>query len=1155
MLVRPGADAQDWHLDDQNKFYWTAIIPITMDTDEMGGTEFEDGILNERGSMVLFNGNVEHRGTANTSDKVRCFLFVAFYVGSDANEDDDYDDDDELGFDVVYDFNKRVVPLNVFDRAELLTKGQVLSGDRRAFPREDKTTAFAVPPDVYVAARRRANAYHGGQYYSDPRDDPHAALEAEEQQQSLVDPGLTLKEVLEATPQVSKMWGLIQTVDTSKQFQEFYLQGNMAGGGTVVFAPVNGSFKGVLEKSDREALMLLHTALEQDKAVLEFLDSDSGAKCDIKSLFGDVNLRLTKGFTRGSSTVTCGKYKANIIETIKASNGILVLISGALAHEDSLLPEEATVGAPPLPPTTPEDLTVGERSDDPTSGSLPYDDIEDFTGGWSDDEYFQSHGDAHNASATIERVLNGDFEDDLSSAIQILRENVYDPDVLPEQLDRVLDFLETVPEDQEQLSRDIDELFEWIEEFKTQPAAAGDDDGEPDSQGTVAFEEISPRRAHKRTTYPGGGDTDVEGFDSDSGDSETSGNASDATVGAGALPLSEDRTVGDVEEFADEWSDDQTPGSKSVALPLTTPEGGGALDPHGGLQLPAFTDLERKRAPESEGEAGIPSRKRAALDPARERVAGGNDKPIELDDDDSSPKDDRVKAAKHSYSQFLLADQARYKRDKHFGNLPGGAQVRVCWAWEPITTRLDKDEVVATFEQSFECTREDMRTLQGKEWLNDKVINYYMALVEAENNKRVWIPSSHFYSGLVEGKDLHRWGTKVQRDRECRLKDLRAIIVPINYSSTHWACGVIALQSRQVCLYDSLGGSSENFKLFYDLMLAYLRDFNINIMSYKQVGSTTKIQTNHHDCGVFASLYARRAALGEDLPIQQADMQYWRRRMAYEILTANLVRDRVKRPIDDEAGGAAPPKRAKHDRIKEDMQKQGYAVVEILSELQATILRGIITERLDANLSLAGKGEPVLFEDGFPAMQFATLFPTKAQDYRDICVMLHKPGAKLYPSIDSVMFWKGDEDIIPLGLPHRDQLDDTPEQSFQAMLLLTDQNETTGGLAFLPRDFEPKPGQVQTLEGNREILTYGGASSKVVEAKAGCMIIWDSIVWHHGKRRAKKAAKSPRLSMLLAFNPPGDGTLGKHFGNETFKLFPSSAAKPPPPNGFTFGRL
>lgn len=264
----------------------------------------------------------------------------------------------------------------------------------------------------------------------------------------------------------------------------------------------------------------------------------------------------------------------------------------------------------------------------------------------------------------------------------------------------------------------------------------------------------------------------------------------------------------------------------------------------------------------------------------------------------------------------------------------------------------------------------------------------------------------------------------------------------------------------------------------------------------------------------------------------------------------------------DESPVAAPRRRRSRPPSADDSvdweratQSRGlrkhYKVVNILSREQAKSLKDTILEGLDLDEAISGTGQHVVYR--LAQDLFLAKFPEESEKYKAEFERRHDdPEVALYPSSDGIIYWKKDMTInlteghgVPGG-PHRDQGHSNEKATFQAMLLLTDQNEHTGGFAVsaAPEEDtmvtyvnEPSSGTKRSFLLNNDAAAsewHKEHPSKVVSAEAGDMIIWDSALWHHGKAPPDNFVTDTRLAILLAYNPeaPTPGGGASHYGRK-----------------------
>ncbi|KZO90173.1 cysteine proteinase [Calocera viscosa TUFC12733] len=210
--------------------------------------------------------------------------------------------------------------------------------------------------------------------------------------------------------------------------------------------------------------------------------------------------------------------------------------------------------------------------------------------------------------------------------------------------------------------------------------------------------------------------------------------------------------------------------------------------------------------------------------------------------------------------------------------------------------RLGKD----TFRHCHKepITGESFQRLLPNGWLNDEVVNSYIALVRAEIKKlpsagsiqpSIHILGTFFYKKLVHpGYDnarLYTWTSKVD------IFKLHRLIFPIHIHGLHWITACIDVAHKRIEIYDSLHEShSKVFKVIREYLVAEHRkkkgqDIDLGCWSDWTCASFPEQQTSD-DCGVFAGACIRWLALGSKLV---GDADSMRERMALEIADGKLA--------------------------------------------------------------------------------------------------------------------------------------------------------------------------------------------------------------------------------------------------------------------------
>lgn len=190
-------------------------------------------------------------------------------------------------------------------------------------------------------------------------------------------------------------------------------------------------------------------------------------------------------------------------------------------------------------------------------------------------------------------------------------------------------------------------------------------------------------------------------------------------------------------------------------------------------------------------------------------------------------------------------------------------------------------EILGTFAR-IELTKEDLRTLKPRSWLNDNVIDAYLADITAQFPS-VFAFTTHFFTQFEEKgyNGVKRWARRKQVD--VFAKDL--VFVPVNQGNMHWTLAIV--DNREKCLkfFDSMGGRG---KRFLDELEQYLRheaqSQGKKCPTYsKQDSIEGPRQKNGSDCGVFICQVVKCLASGQSLDFHQKDMPLIRDRMAYRL--------------------------------------------------------------------------------------------------------------------------------------------------------------------------------------------------------------------------------------------------------------------------------
>ena len=252
----------------------------------------------------------------------------------------------------------------------------------------------------------------------------------------------------------------------------------------------------------------------------------------------------------------------------------------------------------------------------------------------------------------------------------------------------------------------------------------------------------------------------------------------------------------------------------------------------------------------------------------------------------------------------LESEEQVVTQPEEFPPLSPAAQAMVADAIRevPVPARDENLVRVNVSERSrMELQRGDLMRLRPGKWLGDVVINSYSHLLNLRSANdpvlpKLWCFTSFFYDALkTNGYDgVKKWGNGIRGPASLgrALFDLDLIIVPIHLGS-HWCCGVVNFEKKRLELHDSMGVTE---RCFFGLMRNYLTEeakkqkVPFNLEGWQDhVSTDSPEQHNGFDCGLFMARYAEYLSRRVPFTFDQSNMPYFRTRMAFEVLTQNLL--------------------------------------------------------------------------------------------------------------------------------------------------------------------------------------------------------------------------------------------------------------------------
>ncbi|CAF0963350.1 unnamed protein product [Adineta steineri] len=216
---------------------------------------------------------------------------------------------------------------------------------------------------------------------------------------------------------------------------------------------------------------------------------------------------------------------------------------------------------------------------------------------------------------------------------------------------------------------------------------------------------------------------------------------------------------------------------------------------------------------------------------------------------------------------------------------------------ESVTNEKQLHESISDERESFESNtdqfiiQKNIHTLNGSNWLNDEIINFYLALVARESGHdgypRVYAFNSFFYEKLKNDKPEHSsWSGYMDT---IDFFNYHIVLIPIHLEN-HWTLVTIDFSSHCISYYDSLGGKN-------DKCLDLIHNFVEHMYAMKKLQASWIVgywksvpqQKNTNDCGVFICQFAKYLARQWLINLTQEDMPRFRQQMINEIKSNKLI--------------------------------------------------------------------------------------------------------------------------------------------------------------------------------------------------------------------------------------------------------------------------
>jgi len=211
--------------------------------------------------------------------------------------------------------------------------------------------------------------------------------------------------------------------------------------------------------------------------------------------------------------------------------------------------------------------------------------------------------------------------------------------------------------------------------------------------------------------------------------------------------------------------------------------------------------------------------------------------------------------------------------------------------------RYGAEDLVYLENQDSNITGKHMHRLRDGRWLNDEIINFTMKAIQERNEtkglRKIFCILTFFQPKLLQrGYDV---STRLLGKTNVFEYDL--LIIPLNQRDQHWSLFAVDNIKKQINYYDSYLAFYEEAQPLrpYTKCFSALQNF-LEKEHLKQKGTKLESlyttftdlnvpqQDNGNDCGVFACQFAECLSRNAPFRLSPADIPYFRKKMAWEIL-------------------------------------------------------------------------------------------------------------------------------------------------------------------------------------------------------------------------------------------------------------------------------
>ncbi|CAB0007954.1 unnamed protein product, partial [Nesidiocoris tenuis] len=235
-----------------------------------------------------------------------------------------------------------------------------------------------------------------------------------------------------------------------------------------------------------------------------------------------------------------------------------------------------------------------------------------------------------------------------------------------------------------------------------------------------------------------------------------------------------------------------------------------------------------------------------------------------------------IKTVDHELKTAQIIPRHHNTKEKiHLSNIrrPKKFSESVINAWDDT---LDRSEVL-TKKFGLNITREDLLTLRESNWLNDKIINFYMELIDQRSKQNHKLPTTFSFNTFLYVSLKAGGYTRVKNyTRKTDLFEKDIIFIPI-FKAAHWRLITIYIKLQKIEYLDSLGKDGtdilEDIKNYLTEEHNHKKGTPLDTTNWKFTQRTDiPLQQNNDDCGVFVCQYAKSLGSSEEIQIKHSQI-------------------------------------------------------------------------------------------------------------------------------------------------------------------------------------------------------------------------------------------------------------------------------------------